>query len=97
MFRPRTDSARFSSPVLAQHLAHQGGELDFPFPYRLMGKDQAPLQEPFREIPQTQFVPYPPQPHETHDIGRGLQVVEARAGPLIELPLAGPTPKASVA
>jgi len=38
-----------------------------------------------------------PEHHKAHHIGGILQVIEARAGPLIELPLAGMTPKAPVA
>ena len=61
-----------------------------------MRKDQAPLQEHFRQIAQTQFVAHAPQHHETHDIGRIWEVVEARVGPLIEFPLTGTTAKAPV-
>ena len=36
-------AANSASPVLAQCLAQQWGELRFPFSYRFVGKDQTPL------------------------------------------------------
>src|SRR5918992_267035 len=83
--------------MLAQCLAQEWSELGLPLPYRFVGKDQATFQEHFWQIPETQFVAHTPEHHETHDIGRVLQVVEARASPLIELPLASTTSKPSVA
>ena len=50
MSRPHTNSAQFV-PVGACAASHsRGGELGFPFPYCLMGKDEAPLQEHFWQI-----------------------------------------------
>ena len=43
------------------------------------------------------FVTRTPEHYETDDIGAVLPVIEARAGPLIELLLASPTPKPPVA
>ena len=50
-----------------------------------MGKDQAPLQEHFRKVAQTQLVAHPPEHHETHDVRRVLPVIETCAGALVEL------------
>src|SRR5262245_30684457 len=62
-----------------------------------MRKDQPSLQEHFWQISQAQFVAHTPEHHEAHHIGRILQIVKTCAGPLIELPLTGTAPKASVA
>jgi hypothetical protein len=62
-----------------------------------MGKDYAPLQEHFWEIPQAQFVAHAPEHHEAYHIGGVLKVVEAGTSPLVELPRARMTAKAPVA
>jgi hypothetical protein len=61
-----------------------------------MREDYAPLQEHFRQIAQTQLIAYPPQHHETHDIGRVLQVIESCAGALVEFSVTPATAKALV-
>ena len=83
--------------MFSQYIAQYRGQLCFPLPHCLMGKDQAPLQEHLGKIAQAQLVEHPLQHHETHDVGRVLQAVEAGTGPLVELPVAGPTSKAPIA
>src|SRR5262245_63942016 len=61
-----------------------------------MREDYAPLQEHFREVAQTQLVAHAPEHHETHDLGRILQVIEARPCALIELSLTPLAPKPPV-
>jgi hypothetical protein len=41
------------SSMFAQCLAQEWGELCLLFPHRFVGKDQAPFQEHFRQIPET--------------------------------------------
>jgi hypothetical protein len=89
-------AANSSAPLLPQCLAQQRRELCFPLPHRFMRKDHPALQEHFRKITQTQLVPYPPEHHQTHDVGGVLAVVEARPRALIELSVARTAAKAAV-
>jgi hypothetical protein len=89
----RSDS---SSPVFPQRLAQHWSELRFPLPHGFMRKDYAPCQEHFRQIPQTQLVAYPPQHHETDDIGRVLEVIEACPSALIKLSVTCAAAKAPI-
>src|SRR5215813_138075 len=62
-----------------------------------MRKDHPARQKHFWEITQTQLVADPPQHHETHNVRRVLEVIEACPCPLVELPATCTASKALVA
>ena len=86
--------AGLAGPALAQALGEQRRQLGFPVPHRLVGEHDAPDQEHLRQITQAQLVAQPPEDHEKHDVGRDLDPVQRRAGPLVEPPPAIPAPEA---
>ena len=49
-----------------------------------MGNLVSPLEQQFRDIPETELVAQPPEDGEQHDVSGELEIVEAGAGPLVE-------------
>jgi hypothetical protein len=64
---------------LAQGFAQVRGELAFPLPHGFMRKDEAPLEEHLRQVPQAQFAAETPEDHQAHDIRRLLETIEWRS------------------
>ena len=60
------------------------GEARLPVPHRLVGEDEAPLQEHLGQVAQAQLVVQAPEHHQQHDVGGVLQEVEGGAGPLLK-------------
>ena len=73
----------------AEVLREQRGEACLPVADGLVGEHEAAGQEHLGEVAQAALVPEPPQDDEQDDIGRVLQVVGGRAGPLVADPAAG--------
>jgi hypothetical protein len=92
-----TAPAGFAGPALAQALGEQRRQLGFPVAHCLVGEHEAADQEHFRQVTQAQLVAQPPEDHEEHDVGRDLNPVQRRAGPLVEPPPAIPAAEASKA
>src|SRR5204863_9873470 len=69
----------------AQVLDQSRGELGFPLPHCLVGKDEAAGQEHLRQVPQAQLVPQGPENHEGYDIARVLCFVHYVCTALVEL------------
>jgi hypothetical protein len=55
---------------------------------------RSPFAQHLRQIAQAQLVAQPPEDHEKHNVGRHLDPVQRRAGPLVEPPSALPAPEA---
>ena len=81
--------AALPAPLGAQPGGQERGEARLPVADGLVAEDEAPRQEHLRQVPQAQLVAQPPQHDEQHEVGRVLQVVVGRAGPLVEDPAAG--------
>ena len=86
--------AGLAGSALAQALGQQRCQLGFPIPHRLVGEHEAADQEHLGQITQAQLVAQPLEDHEEHDVGRDLDPVQRRAGPLVVSPPAIPAPEA---
>jgi hypothetical protein len=79
------------SPLVFKLLDHQWSEPELSDTDRLVADFEATLEEKFRDVSETEFVPKSPQYRHQDDVGRELEIVEGGASPFIELPLARPT------
>ncbi len=81
----------------AQRVGDQRREADFPRTHRFVREREAALEKHLRQIAQTQLVAHAPQHHEEDDIGGVFEVIEGRAGTLIEGAPTGLTAKDPIA
>jgi len=68
--------AHFSLAFGSQMLGKEGSETFFPLPHVFMGKPEAPNQEEFRHITDTQLVTQSAQQDLKHDVSWHLNIVE---------------------
>src|SRR5262249_6927132 len=73
-------------PLGPQPVSEQRGEAGLPLAHRLVREDEAALEEHLGQVAQAQLVAQPPEDHQQDEVGRVLQVVVRRAGPLVADP-----------
>ena len=70
-------------------ISQQRRETGFLLPDRFVGKKKAPLQKHLSEVAKAQLVAQSPENDLQDNLGREGQVIEGRAGALVECPTAG--------
>ena len=96
MFRRSNLRGRPTTTPRAVLLGDRRREPQLPDPHRLVGDHVAALQQELSDIAEAELVSQAPQYGEQHDVGRALELVEGRAGALVESAPAGGTPEPSV-
>ena len=85
------------STSVPERIADHRCEPLFPGTDRLMSELKAAFQEHLGQVSKAELVAEPPPHHREDHVGGKPKEVEGRAGPLVELALAGSTPEAAVA
>lgn len=92
---PRATGSPFAfSP---QFVRHKWSEAAFPISGRFVRELKAAFQEHFGEVTKAQSVTNAPQDDQQHDVGGKFKIVEGRARPLIEGPMAVMAAKHAIA
>ena len=82
-------AAGLAAPLRSQLVREQRGEADLPGTDRLVRDLEAALEEQLSDVAEAQLVAETSEHGEQHDVRWVLQIVEGRAGPLVEAPPAG--------